>query len=144
MAAKPDAGAGLRRAVPKRKRLFAVTASGTSTAPAGAAARAALDASRHERLIYDRTRLGIMSALAVRAGVSFNELKALFDQGITDGNLSAHLRKLEDARYVTCEKSFEGRRPKSTYRVTAAGSAALRRYLDHVEAVIATMRPASA
>jgi DNA-binding MarR family transcriptional regulator len=95
-------------------------------------------ASSVERLIYERVRLGIMSALAVREEMSFNELKALFD--ISDGNLGAHARKLEDAGYVTCTKSFEDRRPRTVYRITAQGRAALNRYLDHVEAVIKATR----
>ena len=69
--------------------------------------------------MYERVRLGIMSALAVREELTFNELKALFD--VSDGNLSAHARKLEEAKYLTCTKSFEDRRPKSVYRLTALG-----------------------
>lgn len=100
----------------------------------------ALDAEDAEadRLIYGRVRLGIMSALAVNEPLTFNDLKALFD--VTDGNLSAHARKLEDAGYVTCRKTFEGRRPRSEYRLTAAGRKALNRYLSHIEAVIQAMR----
>ena len=79
-----------------------------------------------------------MSALAVRDEITFSELKSLFD--VSDGNLSAHARKLEEAKYVTCTKSFEGRRPKSVYRITAKGRAALNHYLDHMEAVIKTTR----
>ena len=94
--------------------------------------------SKFDRLIYERARLGIMSALAVREEMSFNELKGLFD--ISDGNLGAHARKLEDAGYVTCTKSFEDRRPRSVYRITAQGRSALNRYLDHVEAVIKATR----
>lgn len=94
---------------------------------------------KFERLIYERVRLGIMSALAVREQMSFNELKALFVD-ISDGNLGAHARKLEDAGYVTCTKSFEERRPRTDYRITQPGRAALNRYLDHVEAVIRATR----
>jgi DNA-binding MarR family transcriptional regulator len=94
--------------------------------------------STFDRLIYERVRLGIMSALAVRDEMTFSELKALFD--VSDGNLSAHARKLEEAKYITCTKSFEERRPKSLYRITTAGKAALHRYLDHVEAVIKATR----
>lgn len=94
--------------------------------------------SKFDRLIYERVRLGIMSALAVREEMSFNDLKGLFD--ISDGNLGAHARKLEDAGYVTCTKSFEDRRPRTVYRITAPGKAALNRYLDHVEAVIKATR----
>lgn len=94
--------------------------------------------SKSDRLIYERVRLGIMSALAVREEMTFNELKGLFD--ISDGNLGGHARKLEDAGYVTCTKSFEDRRPRTAYRITEQGRAALNRYLDHVEAVIRATR----
>jgi DNA-binding MarR family transcriptional regulator len=94
--------------------------------------------SSFDRLVYERVRLGMMSALAVRDEITFSELKALFS--VSDGNLSAHARKLEEAKYVTCTKSFDGRRPKSVYRLTSAGRAALNRYLDHVEAVIKATR----
>jgi len=93
---------------------------------------------RFDRLVYERVRLGIMSALAVTEELSFSELKAMF--AVSDGNLSAHARKLEEAGYLSCTKSFEARRPKSAYRLTASGRAALHRYLDHVEAVIKAMR----
>ncbi len=96
------------------------------------------DDATFDRLVYERVRLGIMSALAVRDELSFNELKALFD--VSDGNLSAHARKLEEAKYLTCTKSFEERRPKTIYRLTALGKSALHRYLDHVEAVIKATR----
>ena len=102
-------------------------------------AGAGRDEARFERLVYERVRLGMMSALAVREELTFSELKALFE--VSDGNLSAHARKLEEAGYVTCTKSFEGRRPKSIYRLTVIGRAALNRYLDHVEAVIKATRP---
>jgi DNA-binding MarR family transcriptional regulator len=91
-----------------------------------------------DRLIYGRVRLGIMSALAVNEPLTFNDLKSLFD--VTDGNLSAHARKLEDAGYISCRKSFEGRRPRSEYRLTGTGRKALNRYLAHIEAVIEAMR----
>jgi DNA-binding HxlR family transcriptional regulator len=91
-----------------------------------------------DRLIYERVRLGIMSALATNEQLSFNELKSLFD--VSDGNLSAHARKLEEASYVVCTKSFEGRRPKSEYRITQLGKKALLRYLEHIEAVIKATR----
>ena len=91
-----------------------------------------------DRLVYERVRLGIMSSLAVREELTFSELKSLFD--VSDGNLSAHARKLEEAEYLTCTKSFEGRRPKSVYRLTTKGRAAFNRYLDHVEAVIKATR----
>lgn len=93
---------------------------------------------KFDRLIYERVRLGIMSALAVNERLTFNELKALFD--VSDGNLSAHARKLEDAGLIECIKSFEGRRPRSEYRITPAGRKALNRYLEHIEAVIKATR----
>jgi DNA-binding MarR family transcriptional regulator len=91
-----------------------------------------------DRLIYERVRLGIMSALAMNEQLSFNELKSLFD--VSDGNLSAHARKLEEAGYVVCNKSFEDRRPKSQYHITPIGKKALLRYLEHIEAVIKATR----
>ncbi|MDJ0926609.1 MAG: transcriptional regulator [Gammaproteobacteria bacterium] len=91
-----------------------------------------------DRLIYERVRLGILSALAVNDELPFNALKTMFDT--SDGNLSAHARKLEDAGYIKVSKGFEGRRPKTVFRLTAAGRKALNRYLDHMEAVIAATR----
>jgi DNA-binding transcriptional ArsR family regulator len=101
-------------------------------------ARRERDDAHFDRLVYERVRLGIMSALAVREALTFNELKSLFD--VSDGNLSAHARKLEEAKYLTSTKSFEERRPKTIYRLTALGKSALNRYLDHVEAVIKATR----
>jgi len=91
-----------------------------------------------DRPIHERVRLGIVSALAVNDSLSFNELKALLKT--TDGNLSVHARKLEEASYVTCTKSFEGRIPKTEYRLTGAGRRALEQYLDHMEALIRVTR----
>jgi DNA-binding MarR family transcriptional regulator len=91
-----------------------------------------------DRLIHERIRLGIVSALAVNEALTFNDLKSLLRT--TDGNLSVHARKLEDAGYITCAKSFEGRTPKTEYRLTPAGHAALERYLDHMEALIRATR----
>jgi DNA-binding HxlR family transcriptional regulator len=91
-----------------------------------------------DRLIHERTRLGIISALAVNPSLSFNELKKLV--GASDGNLSVHARKLEEAGYVGCTKSFSGRLPKTEYRLTPAGRRALERYLDHMEALIRATR----
>ncbi len=96
------------------------------------------ESGKFDRLVYERVRLGIMSALAVRDELTFTELKALFN--VSDGNLSAHARKLEEAKYLICSKTFEDRRPKTTYRLTALGKSALHRYLDHVEAVIKATR----
>jgi DNA-binding transcriptional ArsR family regulator len=91
-----------------------------------------------DRLIHERLRLGIVSALAVNESLTFNELKRLMQT--TDGNLSVHARKLEDAGYVTCRKSFEGRVPRTEYRIAATGRLALERYLDHMEALIRATR----
>lgn len=91
-----------------------------------------------ERLIHERIRLAIVSALAVNDTLTFNELKRLLKT--TDGNLSAHARKLEEAQYVRCTKSFAGRVPKTDYRLTPTGRRALERYLDHMEALIRTTR----
>lgn len=91
-----------------------------------------------DRLIHERLRLGIVSALAVNDSLSFSDLKKLMKT--TDGNLSVHARKLEEAEYIACTKSFEGRMPKTEYRLTAAGRRALERYLDHMEALIRSTR----
>jgi DNA-binding MarR family transcriptional regulator len=91
-----------------------------------------------DRIIHERMRLGIVSALAVSDSLSFNELKKLLQT--TDGNLSVHARRLEEAEYVECSKSFEGRMPKTEYRLTATGRKAFERYLDHMEALIQAMR----
>jgi DNA-binding HxlR family transcriptional regulator len=126
--AKRDAGrpaAGAERARPLR------SVDGAAHGPEEGAL--ALD-----RLIHERMRLGIVSALAVNESLTFNDLKRLMQT--TDGNLSVHARKLEDAAYVTCTKTFEGRMPKTEYRLTAAGRRALERYLDHMEALIRATR----
>ena len=99
----------------------------------GAAAAPALD-----RLIHERLRLGIVSALAANESLTFNDLKGLVNT--TDGNLSVHARKLEDAGYVTCSKSFDGRLPKTEYQLTTAGRRALENYLNHMETLIQQMR----
>jgi DNA-binding transcriptional ArsR family regulator len=104
-----------------------------SSSSSGPAAAAELD-----RLIHERVRLAIVSALAVNESLTFNDLKQLLNT--TDGNLSVHARKLEEAEYVKCTKSFEGRTPKTEYRLTAAGRSALERYLNHMEAVIRATR----
>jgi DNA-binding MarR family transcriptional regulator len=95
-------------------------------------------AQKLDRLIHERLRLGILSALSVTETLTFNDLKKLLDT--TDGNLSVHARKLEEAGYLSCQKSFEGRVPKTQYKLTAAGRRALERYLDHMEALIGAMR----
>ena len=91
-----------------------------------------------DRLIHERVRLGIVSALAVNGTVAFTDLKDLLNT--TDGNLSAHARKLEDAGYIDCRKSFEGRVPKTEYTLTTLGRRELRSYLDHIEAIIRATR----
>jgi DNA-binding HxlR family transcriptional regulator len=91
-----------------------------------------------DRLIHERVRLGIVSALAANETLTFNDLKRLLKT--TDGNLSVHARKLEEANYVACTKSFEGRMPKTEYRLTLTGRRALEKYLDHMEALIRAMR----
>lgn len=91
-----------------------------------------------DRVIHERMRLAIVSALAVNDSLSFNELKTLLDT--SDGNLSVHARRLEEAGYVACDKSFEGRVPRTEYRLTLAGRRALQRYLDHMEALIRRVR----
>jgi DNA-binding HxlR family transcriptional regulator len=102
-------------------------------------ARAAARASSSlDRIIHERLRLGIVSALAVNQVLSFNELKQLMQA--TDGNLSVHARKLEEAGYISCEKTFSGRLPHTEYRLTASGRRALERYLDHMEALIRATR----
>ena len=91
-----------------------------------------------DRLVHERIRLGILSGLAVNASLSFSELKHLLKT--SDGNLSVHARKLEDAGYISCSKSFDGRFPKTEYQLTAKGRGALERYLNHMEALIRAMR----
>ncbi len=91
-----------------------------------------------DKVIHERLRLGIISALAANDRLSFSDLKTLLDT--TDGNLSVHARKLEDAGYVTMKKSFAGRMPLTEYKITSSGRKALERYLDHMEALIKAMR----
>jgi DNA-binding MarR family transcriptional regulator len=117
-------GAARKDAAPRRSAPASVPAAG--------------GAQKLDRLIHERLRLGILSALSVSESLTFNELKKLLDS--TDGNLSVHARKLEEAGYVACTKSFEGRMPKTEYKLTAAGRRALERYLDHMEALIQAMR----
>lgn len=91
-----------------------------------------------DRIIHERMRLGILSALAVNEYLTFNDLKRLLQT--TDGNLSVHARRLEEVNYIECSKSFEGRVPRTEYRLTIAGRTAFERYLDHMEALIQAMR----
>lgn len=110
-----------------------------STASSGARALGAITGSATaplalDRLIHEHVRLAIVSALAVNDALTFNDLKQLLD--VSDGNLSVHARKLEEAGYVACKKGYEGRVPRTEYRLTAAGRRALERYLAHMEALI--------
>ena len=91
-----------------------------------------------DRIIHERMRLGIVSALAVNDSLTFNELKKLLQT--TDGNLSVHARRLEEAEYVSCTKSFEGRMPKTEYKLTPRGRKMFEKYLSHMEALIHAMR----
>jgi DNA-binding transcriptional ArsR family regulator len=93
---------------------------------------------RLDRVIHDRTRLAILAALAATETLAFNELKDI--TGTTDGNLSVHARKLEDAGYVYCEKTFAGRMPRTEFRLSASGRRALEKYLDHMDAIIKATR----
>lgn len=104
---------------------------------AGVSGGRAETAAELDRVIHERMRLGIVSALAVNDALSFKELKALLRA--SDGNLSVHARRLEEAGYVECRKSFEGRVPKTEYRLTPAGRRALERYLEHMEALISAV-----
>lgn len=100
------------------------------------------DAQQLDRLIHDRVRLGILSALAASDVLSFGDLKSALE--LSDGNLSVHARKLEDAGYVVCEKSFAGRTPRTEFRLAPAGRRAFEKYLDHMDALIAAARKAKA
>ena len=93
-----------------------------------------------DRLIHERLRLGIISALAVNESLTFSDLKNLMNT--TDGNLSVHARKLEEAGYITCSKYFDGRLPKTEYKLTASGKQALQNYLSHMESLIKQMKNA--
>ena len=129
MVAKRPTSVALRKA-PAARTVADPTASTTLSAIAGNdTSPLSLD-----RLIHERVRLAIVSALAVHEMLSFNELKSLLD--ITDGNLSVHARKLEDARYIACRKGYDGRIPRTEYRLTATGRQALETYLAHMEALI--------
>ena len=126
--------------VPRTSGLRRVVAPGRSERPDDGSATPPLvpPADHLDRLIHERLRLGIISALTAAPVLSFTDLKKLLKT--TDGNLSVHARKLEEASYVACTKSFEGRVPRTEYRLTAAGRRALERYLDHMEAIIKATR----
>ena len=131
--AKPQRSNGRRTGVAEEQQKEVAQPLRTVRGKAAAEGPLALD-----RLIHERLRLGILSALAVNESLSFNDLKKLM--ATTDGNLSVHARKLEDAQYISCTKTFENRLPKTEYRLTATGKRALERYLDHMEALIEAMR----
>jgi DNA-binding transcriptional ArsR family regulator len=111
---------------------------GRETTPDAAPLAPERSAAELDRLIHERLRLGIVSALAGNESLTFNELKEILQT--TDGNLSVHARKLEDAGYVACDKSFDGRTPKTSFQLTDDGRRALGRYLDHMESIIRTAR----
>ncbi len=117
------------------RRKFGAAARGARAARARATDAGPLE---FDRLIHERMRLGIVSALAVNESLTFGDLKTLLST--TDGNLSVHARKLEEAQYVVCTKSFDGRVPRTEFRLTATGRRALERYLDRMEAFIRTIR----
>lgn len=126
------------KAAPAKPARPAEPASGPERAGAALATPKTSAAAELDRLIHERLRLGIVSALAVNETLSFNELKQLLHT--TDGNLSVHARKLEEADYVTCTKTFAGRVPHTQYALTPRGRQALARYLDHMEALIRATR----
>jgi DNA-binding HxlR family transcriptional regulator len=124
-----------------RRSAAARTEQPPSTRPSARGVTSPTRAANLDRLVHDRTRLAIVSALAVNHTLSFNELKALTET--TDGNLSVHARKLEEAGYITCTKGFEGRVPRTEFSLTEAGRRALQKYLDHMEAIIKHARSKS-
>jgi DNA-binding MarR family transcriptional regulator len=121
-----------------RDRHAPAPAPGLSAVKGSGASKASLEL---DRLIHERVRLAIVSALAVNESLTFNELKHLL--GTTDGNLSVHARRLEEADYLECLKSFEGRMPKTEFRLTRTGREALERYLSHMEGLIRSTRAGS-
>jgi DNA-binding MarR family transcriptional regulator len=129
MAAK-SGSARAARSAPDEKKVRRVNVAAGATAESSAV--------NLDRLIHERTRLAIVSALAVNAALTFNELKASLQ--VTDGNLSVHARKLEDAGYVSCTKSFDGRMPRTEFRLTPSGRRTLEKYLNHMEALIRATR----
>ena len=116
------------------------SASRASVQPGTRALSRQQDGTQPDRLIHERMRLGIVSALAVNECLSFPEIKKLLDA--TDGNVSIHARKLEDAGYISCTKTFDGRVPRTEYRLTREGRKALEKYLNHMEALIHATRKA--
>lgn len=123
---------------------MAANTSRSKTTPAGKAMRPALKAAKNEpatgldKLIHERTRLALVSALAANSTMTFNELKTVLQ--ITDGNLSVHARKLEEAGYVECTKGFDGRLPRTEYKLSQSGRVALHRYVAHMEALLGAVK----
>jgi len=128
----------LDRLLHDRMRLGIVSALAATDDLSFSELKAALNATDGNLSVHDRMRLGIVSALAATDDLSFSELKAALNA--TDGNLSVHARKLEDAGYLSCTKRFEGRTPRTRYKLTAAGRRALEKYLDHMDAIIRATR----
>jgi DNA-binding HxlR family transcriptional regulator len=126
--------------VPNPKSRVAGPASSRVPSPSSKARVSAPEtqATRLDRLIHDRVRLGILSALAASSEVSFGDLKAALE--LTDGNLSVHARKLEEAGYIVCRKSFNDRTPRTEYAMTSTGRRAFEKYLDHMDAIIEATR----
>ena len=127
--------------VPSPKSRVPGPASSRVASPASSRVRVAASetqVTRLDRLIHDRVRLGILSALAASSEMSFGDLKAALE--VTDGNLSVHARKLEEAGYIVCRKSFTGRTPRTEYTMTSAGRRAFEKYLDHMDAIIEATR----
>lgn len=126
-------------AVNKKQRLAGTGVDDTPALPKQAVTRAKTTTEGLDNLIHERNRLSLISALAAHSRLSFSELKELLQ--MSDGNLSVQARKLEEAGYISCEKSFVGRTPRTSYALTADGRAALQRYVAHMEALINTMKP---
>jgi DNA-binding HxlR family transcriptional regulator len=128
-----------KQSTAKQERLRKQESEVQDSRPANAKQKSA--APNLDRLIHERLRLGIISALAANESLTFSDLKSLMNT--TDGNLSVHARKLEEAGYISCAKFFQGRLPKTEYKLTAAGRSALEKYLSHMESLIKQMRNTS-
>ena len=125
-----------KQSTAKKENLRRPVSEATNVRPPSAKQKSA--APHLDRLIHERLRLGIISALAANESLTFSDLKRLMNT--TDGNLSVHARKLEEAGYISCSKYFEGRLPKTEYKLTAAGRSALENYLSYMESLIKQMR----
>jgi DNA-binding transcriptional ArsR family regulator len=138
--AKSNAARKPRIDAPSHARPIAERHSAFAAAKTAGVKHAGGIATELDRLLHDRMRLGIVSALAASDDLSFSDLKGALNA--TDGNLSVHARKLEDAGYVACSKGFDGRTPRTSYKLTASGRRALEKYLDHMDAIIRATRRA--